>query len=54
MENALWSTDYPHHRTDWPNSSALIDQMMSGVPDPERQLMLAGNAVRIYGLESDG
>ena len=51
VENALWSTDYPHHRTDWPNSMPLVDEMMRDVPDSERHLMLAGNAVRIYGLD---
>jgi predicted TIM-barrel fold metal-dependent hydrolase len=51
VETILWSTDYPHHRGDWPESRRLIAEQMAGVPAEERQLMLAGNAVRIYGLE---
>jgi predicted TIM-barrel fold metal-dependent hydrolase len=50
IENALWSTDYPHHRTDWPDSMPLLKKVMAGVPDDEKQLMLAGNAVRIFNL----
>jgi hypothetical protein len=53
VENARGSTDYPHDRADWPNSSMLIDEMMSDVPDRERQLMLVGNAFRIHGLDAD-
>lgn len=50
VRNALWSSDYPHHRCDWPNSTPLINEMMRDVPADERELMLAGNAIRIYNL----
>ncbi len=50
VKNALWSSDYPHHRTDWPHSTPLIDKLMQDVPADERQLMLAGNAIRLYNL----
>ena len=50
VKNILWSTDYPHHRCDWLESQRIISEHMKGVPDNERALMLAGNAVRIYGL----
>ena len=49
-ENILWSTDFPHPATTWPNSEAVIDRQMDGIPAAERELMVAGNAARIYNL----
>ncbi|HXC40048.1 MAG TPA: amidohydrolase family protein [Burkholderiales bacterium] len=51
VKNALWSTDYPHHRTDWPDSQKFVEEMMQGVPADERHLMMAGNTMRIFHLE---
>ena len=54
VENAQWSSDYPHHRCDWPDSTPLIEELMQDVPGDERELMLAGNAIRIYDLVGNG
>lgn len=50
VENLLWSTDYPHPVTSWPNSQAIIEQQFAGLPADERELILGGNAARVWGL----
>jgi predicted TIM-barrel fold metal-dependent hydrolase len=50
IENALWSTDYPHHRTDWPESMPLLEKVMKDVPAAEKHAMLAGNSMRIFNI----
>jgi predicted TIM-barrel fold metal-dependent hydrolase len=50
VQNMMWSTDYPHHGNDWPYSRKSIEDSMAGVPAAERELIVAGNAVRIFGL----
>lgn len=50
VERILWSNDYPHISADWPNSWRTIQASFSGVPSAERDLILAGNACRLYGL----
>ena len=50
VDNMLWSSDYPHISADWPYSWRSIQAAMSGVPHDERDRMLAGNAVRLYGF----
>ena len=50
VENMMWSTDYPHHGNDWPYSRKVINDTMADIPADERALILAGNAVRIFGL----
>lgn len=51
VDNLMWSTDYPHHRHDWPYSRRVIEETMSGVPDDERRRMVRDNAVELYRLE---
>jgi predicted TIM-barrel fold metal-dependent hydrolase len=50
VENMLWSTDFPHPVTSWPNSQRVIEEQFAGVPAEERELILAGNAARIWNL----
>jgi len=51
LENLMWSDDYPHLESCWPDSAAVIDRVLprESVPDSERDLLLQGNARRIYG-----
>jgi predicted TIM-barrel fold metal-dependent hydrolase len=48
VERILWSSDYPHVGADWPNSWRTIAGDFSGVDRAERDLILAGNAERLY------
>ena len=50
VENILWSTDYPHPVTSWPDSRALIEKSFDGVPADERELILSGNAIKVWNL----
>ena len=50
VDKILWSSDYPHIGADWPNSWKTIEQDFAGVPEDEKRLILAGNAMRLYGL----
>jgi predicted TIM-barrel fold metal-dependent hydrolase len=50
VENILWSSDYPHPDTTWPSSRAIVERQFEGVPAEERELILSGNARRLYGL----
>ena len=51
VDNMMWSTDYPHHGNDWPYSRKSINDSMADVPADERYKIVAGNAVRIFGLD---
>jgi predicted TIM-barrel fold metal-dependent hydrolase len=54
VDNMMWSTDYPHHGNDWPMSRRVINETMAGVPPDEKARIVAGNAVRIFGIGSIG
>jgi predicted TIM-barrel fold metal-dependent hydrolase len=50
IENILWSTDFPHPATTWPNSREVVARQFADVPDDERELITSGNSARIYRL----
>jgi predicted TIM-barrel fold metal-dependent hydrolase len=50
VDRIMWSTDFPHPATTWPNSQAAVARNFEGIPDDERELMVHGNAARVYGI----
>ena len=50
VDRIMWSTDFPHPATSWPNSQAVVEQNFAGIPENERDLIVAGNAARVYGI----
>ena len=52
VDRAMWSSDFPHSVTTWPDSSAAIDTMFDGVPADETARMVCHNAVDFFGLAS--
>lgn len=50
VENMLWSTDFPHPVTSWPNSQRIIEEQFASVPEADRELIVGGNAARVWGL----
>src|SRR5579872_1862713 len=36
IENILWSTDFPHPATTWPNSRSVVERQFADIPEEER------------------
>jgi predicted TIM-barrel fold metal-dependent hydrolase len=51
LENILWSSDYPHSDSTWPRSREVIAEHFADVPARERDLVISGNAARLYRVE---
>ena len=50
LDRIMWSSDYPHITSDWPNSWKTIQASFGGIPETERHAILAGNAQRIFNF----
>jgi predicted TIM-barrel fold metal-dependent hydrolase len=48
--NIMWSSDYPHSETTFPNSQPTLEKNFKGVPPAERDWIIAGCAEKFYGL----
>ena len=51
VDHLMWSTDYPHSGTDWPDSTVSIERVFHGVPKAEVRRMLHENCRRLYALD---
>jgi len=51
IDHLMWSTDYPHTGTDWPNSRVTIERLFRGLPSADVKRMLHDNCKALYGLE---
>jgi uncharacterized protein len=50
IENMMWSSDYPHPVTSWPNSRRVVAETLGVLTPTERELVVAGNARRVWNL----
>jgi len=50
IENVMWSSDYPHPVTSFPKSRAIVDAMLANADPRERELIVSGNAARVWNL----
>jgi predicted TIM-barrel fold metal-dependent hydrolase len=50
VECSLFSSDYPHSVCLWPESQQHIARLTQGMAAAAKQKVLAGNAMRVYGL----
>jgi len=46
--NIMWSTDYPHSETSWPDSREVIARTLSSLPENERHRIVCGLAKELY------
>ncbi len=51
LDHVMWSTDYPHSGTDWPNSRITMDRNFRGLPMHEVKKMVHSNAKALYRLD---
>lgn len=50
VQNLMWSSDYPHPVSSWPDSQAVAGRLFGEIPQHERELLLSGNAARVWNL----
>jgi predicted TIM-barrel fold metal-dependent hydrolase len=50
IENIMWSSDYPHPVSSWPKSHEVVASSLGGLPAKERELIVSGNARRVWNL----
>ena len=50
IKNLMWSDDFPHLGGDWPYTQRSLSQFFADVPKEQKELILVGNAQRLYHL----
>jgi predicted TIM-barrel fold metal-dependent hydrolase len=50
LDHIMWSTDYPHSGTDWPNSRVTMDRQFRGLPLDHVRKLVHANARDLYRI----
>ncbi|MEE8263458.1 MAG: amidohydrolase family protein [Gammaproteobacteria bacterium] len=51
VDNCMWSNDFPHENSTWPDSHKYIERDLGHLPPDKRFKLLCGNVAKLYGLE---
>jgi predicted TIM-barrel fold metal-dependent hydrolase len=51
LDNCMWSNDYPHPNSTWPNSRQVIERDLGHLPEAARARLVRGNVTTLYKLE---
>ena len=51
VENVMWSSDYPHTVSTWPNSRAVVERDFKNVPEKDKRMIVRENVARLYNLD---
>jgi predicted TIM-barrel fold metal-dependent hydrolase len=49
-KNIMWSSDYPHSETTFPESQAMISEIFESVSEVDRKLILGGRAKKLFQI----
>jgi predicted TIM-barrel fold metal-dependent hydrolase len=50
LDHVMWSTDYPHSGSDWPNSRITMDRQFRGLPLDDVRKLVHTNARTLYRI----
>jgi uncharacterized protein len=51
QDNCMWSNDYPHGNSTWPESRKYIDRDLGHLPGDVRKKLVCTNVAKLYDME---
>lgn len=51
QDNCMWSNDYPHQNSTWPESKTHIERMLGHLVPETRRKLLSTNAAGLFGID---
>ncbi len=51
QDNCMWSNDYPHGNSTWPESRRYIDRDLGHLPPGVRRKLVCTNVAKLYDME---
>jgi predicted TIM-barrel fold metal-dependent hydrolase len=53
IDQLMWGSDYPHTESTYPRSQAVLEKILAGVSEEERQKITSSNVARLYQIDLD-
>ena len=51
-DNIMWSNDFPHPNSTWPNSLKIIERDLGHLPPDTQRKVVCGNVSRLYNIDA--
>ena len=51
VDNCMWSNDFPHENSTWPDSLKYIERDLGHLPEERRAKLLRTNVAKLYGMK---
>ena len=51
LQTLMWGSDYPHTESTFPRSREVLERVLAGVPQAEREAITCDNVARLYGFD---
>ena len=51
VDKIMWGSDYPHTESTFPRSQEILAEILDGVPEEEKAMIVGGNCAKLYGLD---
>jgi predicted TIM-barrel fold metal-dependent hydrolase len=51
LDKLIWASDYPHAESTFPESQRVLSEILDGVPDNEREMIVSTNCAKLYSLD---
>ena len=51
VDSMMWGSDYPHSESTFPKSMEILDRILDGVPQDERDKIVGTNVARLYNFD---
>jgi predicted TIM-barrel fold metal-dependent hydrolase len=48
IDRIMWECDYPHSSCVWPNTQAMVDELLGTIPDDEAEQIAFRNAEHVF------
>jgi di/tricarboxylate transporter/predicted TIM-barrel fold metal-dependent hydrolase len=53
VDTLMWGSDYPHTEATFPRSQQILERILDGVPEDERQKIVSSSVARLYHFSID-
>jgi len=50
VDKLVWGSDYPHTESTFPKSQEILQRILKGVPEEEKEMILSKNTAKLYKL----
>ena len=52
QDNIMWSNDFPHPNSTWPNSIKIIQRDLGHLPEATQRKVVCDNVCRLYDIDA--